>query len=74
MDMHYIIDNLFLLFPVLTTRTDQLSMALHVILRALLIRRVLGRFDNIKASYIGPSPLHTLVMARTASGKFVSFV
>jgi hypothetical protein len=37
MDMHYIIDNLFLLFSVMATRTDQLSMALHVILRDLLI-------------------------------------
>ena len=34
-DKYYIIDNLF--FSVMTTRTDQLSIALHVVLHALLI-------------------------------------
>jgi len=43
MDMHYIIDSLFL-FSVMTTRTDQLVIVLHVILRALLI---LGRYIQI---------------------------
>jgi hypothetical protein len=54
-DNHYISENLFQFFSVMTTRTDQLLMALHVILRALLIharRPWLTHsdpdFDNIK--------------------------